>query len=149
MTAPSQQTINVPEGFMLATSKYISEFDSQTLEDDDKELWLVRVPENLTAKDIASMKWTLPKPSSHTPLGKLSKNKDNYALYRVPEEHEKHKKEHDDDEEDYDFGISGQEMAGFQCLLPCQQKSGKLVFASKPFQHRFIVNELVEIPNQP
>ena len=45
-----------------------------------------------------------------------------YALYRVPQAtDEKENSKDDDDEEEEnndDIGVSGQEMAGFTCLLP-------------------------------
>ncbi|KAL0090619.1 hypothetical protein J3Q64DRAFT_1706300 [Phycomyces blakesleeanus] len=141
------------EGFTSSKSKYPTEYDAELLNDDDKEIWLIRVPESFTPKDLTEIKITKPVESSHTSIGKLTKKDETFALYRVPETTEdKAKNSDDEDEEDdeegkNDFGISGQEMAGFQCLLPSRDHYGKLVYAPKTFKHNLILTREVEIPD--
>jgi hypothetical protein len=38
---------SIPKHFKPSLSKYSSPFDKETLVDDDKELWLIRVPDNV------------------------------------------------------------------------------------------------------
>lgn len=38
---------SIPSGFKPALSKFDSVFDKEVLEDDDKELWLIRIPDNV------------------------------------------------------------------------------------------------------
>lgn len=38
---------SIPKHFKPSLSKYSSSFDKETLVDDDKELWLIRVPDNV------------------------------------------------------------------------------------------------------
>ncbi|KAF7723557.1 hypothetical protein EC973_001846 [Apophysomyces ossiformis] len=127
---------HIPEGFVLSSSKYASEFDAEALSSGDKELWLIRVPENISPEDLVNMK--IRTSSSKKCLSKLKKDKESYALYRVPSAA---------DEEETDSGISGHEMNGFSCLLPSMKKNGKLVFAPKAFERMLILDEEVEIPD--
>lgn len=45
-------THSVPSGFKEALSKYPSPFDKEALLDDDKELWLIRIPDNVNIDKI-------------------------------------------------------------------------------------------------
>ncbi len=65
--------------------------------------------------------------STSTKLAKFEKNNNKYALYRVPTEQFNSVDEDDEDSEKKDHGISGQEMLGFDCLVPCREENGKLV----------------------
>lgn len=63
-------------------------------------------------------------------LGKLEKDDDKYALYKVPTgtEEEKDQETMEEDEENVDLGISGHEMIAFDCLVPSREDNGKLAF---------------------
>ncbi|KAI8365257.1 uncharacterized protein BYT42DRAFT_589354 [Radiomyces spectabilis] len=162
--------IRVPSGFVSALSSHPSEFDYEKLLDDDKELWLIRIPDNVsiigvfwlpwfsflflinrqnqvTVEELASMKIKVPSASSRKALGKLKKGEgddaESFALYRVPKNTDKSNAS----EEDNDIGISGQEMNGFTCLVPSREKNGQFVFAPKPFAQELILDEEVAVPD--
>ncbi|KAG1052071.1 hypothetical protein G6F43_005764 [Rhizopus delemar] len=137
---------SIPKHFKPSLSKYSSSFDKETLVDDDKELWLIRVPDNISEKDIEQLKLKAPT-STSTKLAKFEKNNNKYALYRVPTEQFNSVDEDDEDSEKRDHGISGQEMLGFDCLVPCREENGKLVKINKPFEQYLILDEIVDIPD--
>ncbi|CAO3687779.1 unnamed protein product [Umbelopsis ramanniana] len=125
--------------FKIANSTHASPFDYEQLADDDKELWLIRVPHNITSSDLVGMKFKLPGDRSPgKSLGKLSKHSSSYSMYRVPEALE---------ESDENIMCGGQEMSGFRCLVPYMKRKGKLGFAPKPIKHKLILDEKVEIPD--
>ncbi|CAO3593401.1 unnamed protein product [Absidia cylindrospora] len=106
-------------------------------DDDDKKLWLFRVPEQVPNTSLVSMRMKSSKKAG-SPLSTLYvDDRDAYALYRVPEG-----KTLDDD-----VGVSGHEMLGFSCLMPCRDKKGKMMFAPKKISKYFILNEEVSIPD--
>ncbi|ORY99739.1 hypothetical protein BCR42DRAFT_430080 [Absidia repens] len=106
-------------------------------DDDDKRLWLIRVPEQVPKTSLVSMRIKQSQPVG-TPLSTLYvDDKDAYALYRVPKG-----KSLDDD-----VGVSGHEMFGFSCLVPCRDKKGKMVFAPRKISKCFTLNEEVSIPD--
>ncbi|CAO3687783.1 unnamed protein product [Umbelopsis ramanniana] len=109
-----------PDMFKIANSTHASPFDYEQLADDDKELWLIRVPHNITSSDLVGMKFKLPGDRSPgKSLGKLSKHSSSYSMYRVPEALE---------ESDENIMCGGQEMSGFRCLVPYMKRKGKLGF---------------------
>ncbi|KAK4519965.1 uncharacterized protein ATC70_010209 [Mucor velutinosus] len=141
---------DIPSGFKPALSKFDSVFDKEVLDDDDKELWLIRIPDNLSEEDVASMKIKAPTDkATKKPLAKFEKEDDKYALYKVPTASDL-KSESDDenlDDENVDLGISGHEMVSFDCLVPSREDGGKLAFAPKKFDQFLILNQIVDIPD--
>ncbi|KAI9301279.1 DNA-directed RNA polymerase I, subunit RPA34.5 [Cunninghamella echinulata] len=113
-------------------------YDIENIEnDDDKEIWLIRVPQQVEKKSLDSLSFKYPK-TAGKPLSKLLINeKDTFTLYKVPEGKDL----------EADVGISGQEMLGFNCLLPSKNKQGKLVFAPKKISNYLILDEEVAIPD--
>ncbi|KAG2191409.1 hypothetical protein INT46_000229 [Mucor plumbeus] len=141
---------DIPSGFKPALSKFDSVFDKEIIDDDDKELWLIRIPDNLSEEDLASIKIKAPTTkATKKPLAKLEKDNDKYALYKVPTANNL-KSESDDedlDDENVDLGISGHEMVSFDCLVPSREDNGKLAFAPKKFDQFMILNQIVDIPD--
>ncbi|KAI9251082.1 DNA-directed RNA polymerase I, subunit RPA34.5 [Helicostylum pulchrum] len=132
----------VPTGFKATLSKYASPFDKEVVIDDDKELWLIRIPDNLSEEDLVNMKIKVPaQKASKKALAKYEKDSERYALYKVPTE------EDTEDGEPVDLGISGHEMVAFDCLVPSREDNGKLVFAPKKFDQYLILNQVVDIPD--
>ncbi|KAI8351804.1 DNA-directed RNA polymerase I, subunit RPA34.5 [Choanephora cucurbitarum] len=143
-------TISVPKDFKPALSKFDSAFDKETLLDDDNELWLIRIPDNLSESDLTHIKFKTPgEKATKKPLGKFEKEDDTYTLYKVPTA--QHLKSESDSEElsddQLDLGISGHEMLSFHCLVPSREHNGQFVFAPKPFDQYLILNETVDIPD--
>ncbi|KAL1932068.1 hypothetical protein VTP01DRAFT_9124 [Rhizomucor pusillus] len=134
----------IPETFEAFSPNGKSPLDLDSLKnDDDKELWLIRVPDNFPVDKLADAKLQVPSADSgKKALGKINVGKDKYEFFRVPENKGGNDNNNDDGD---DAGVSGHEMAGLTCLLP--QKDGKLGQATKEFAHRLIVNQVVDIPD--
>ncbi|KAI8640995.1 DNA-directed RNA polymerase I, subunit RPA34.5 [Parasitella parasitica] len=141
---------NIPSGFKPALSKFDSVFDREAINDDDKELWLIRIPDNLSEEDLASVKIKTPtNKSMKKPLAKLEKDDDKYALYKVPtaSNFKSESESGDESGDNVDLGISGHEMISFDCLVPSREDGGKLTFAPKKFDQFLILNQIVDIPD--
>ncbi|KAI9495821.1 DNA-directed RNA polymerase I, subunit RPA34.5 [Zychaea mexicana] len=135
-----------PSGFRTFKSSAESTFSSEKITaKKDSELWLIRVPNNVPLDKLNGLEIKLPsEKDSRKPLAKLN-HKNEYALYRVPQEDDgKQDDDNDNDEGDNDMGISGQEMAGFTCLLP---EGGYLAYAPKEFSQYMILDEQVNVPD--
>ncbi|KAI8328150.1 DNA-directed RNA polymerase I, subunit RPA34.5 [Chlamydoabsidia padenii] len=130
----------LPEGFTKFDPKnqQSTVFDYEAIEqDDDKELWLIRVPEEISEQNLTSMQIKMSK-TAGKPLSRLQLDeKDMYSLYRVPQ----------DKSLDSDVAISGQEMLGLSCMVPSRNQKGKLVFAPKEISNYFILDEEVTVPD--
>ncbi|CEJ00341.1 hypothetical protein RMCBS344292_14399 [Rhizopus microsporus] len=133
----------IPRGFKQCLSKYSSPFDKEILQDDDKELWLIRIPDNISEKDLEQLKLKVPTATTTSKLPKLEKDNNKYALYKVPTDNfssssSSSSNSIDNDKAQNDVGISGQEMLSFDCLVPS---------LDKPFEHCLILDEIVDIPD--
>ncbi|KAI9311989.1 hypothetical protein BX666DRAFT_1991675 [Dichotomocladium elegans] len=120
------------------------------LGNDESELWLIRVPENVTEEQLKNIKIPIPMSDKEQnddsddedeeeddeeeeakALATISDNKGStYSLYKVPD--------------NVDNGIGGQEMAGLTVMLPA---NGKLAFASKPVKKYFVLDEEINVPD--
>ncbi|CAO3585123.1 unnamed protein product [Absidia cylindrospora] len=130
----------LPAGFTEfdADKQQETVFDYEAIkDDDDKELWLIRVPQEVSDSSLKSMKIKLSK-TPGKPVSRLHlDDKDQYTMYRVPEGKSL----------DSDVGVSGQEMLGLSCLVPSRDEEGKMVFAPKEISSYFILDEEVNIPD--
>ncbi|KAI9280706.1 DNA-directed RNA polymerase I, subunit RPA34.5 [Sporodiniella umbellata] len=133
----------IPQHFTPCLSKYSSALDKESLLDDDKELWLIRIPDNFSLEDLKGLKIRLPLEKDRK-LAKLEKANCDYVLNKVPTEQFNALEE---EEEEKDTGVSGQEMFGFDCLFPCREENGKLVKLNKTIEHYLTLEEKVEIPD--
>ncbi|CEG84753.1 hypothetical protein RMATCC62417_18511 [Rhizopus microsporus] len=142
----------IPRGFKPCLSKYSSPFDKEILQDDDKELWLIRIPDNISEKDLEQLKLKVPTATTTSKLAKLEKDNNKYGLYKVPTDSfssssSSSSNSIDNDKAQNDVGISGQEMLSFDCLVPSREDNGKFVKVDKPFEHCLILDEVVDIPD--
>ncbi|KAI8143619.1 DNA-directed RNA polymerase I, subunit RPA34.5 [Fennellomyces sp. T-0311] len=134
----STRSSTVPSGFKEFKSTSRSPVEAETINDNDNELWLIRVPENVPLEKLNGLEIKMPsKKHSKKPLAKLS-YKGEYVLYRTPQAGDE---DHDDEQ---DINISGQEMAGFTCLLP---EDSHLAYAPKGFSQYLVLDEQVDIPD--
>ncbi|RUO96837.1 hypothetical protein BC936DRAFT_141384 [Jimgerdemannia flammicorona] len=130
-----------PRDFFLSSTKSKSVFDVEDLQDDDKELWLIRVPTELSIKDLEGLKLQVPDPTiPHTPLGNLRKGSSRFNVYRVIEDALAANENGGDMR-----GMGGQEMKGLRCLVPSVKKEGKLCFA--PIAQHMTINQVVQLPD--
>ncbi|KAI8988892.1 DNA-directed RNA polymerase I, subunit RPA34.5 [Pilobolus umbonatus] len=133
---------SVPEGFKHTVSKFSSAFDKEIIADDDKELWLIRVPANISEQDLANMdlkKSFIKKNKSCS----MKVDKVDYVLNKVPT---KNYEDREEEEKESAMGVSGQEMLLFDCLVPSREQNGDFTFAPKPFDQHLILSEVLDIP---
>ncbi|GLB35591.1 putative DNA-directed RNA polymerase I subunit RPA34.5 [Lyophyllum shimeji] len=103
------------------------EFDWDTIaNDDDLELWLIRVPESVKPKYLESMTIQVPPASKTTRTGTLNRKHATFDIWSVGE-----------DDED---GGGGEEIKSLSCLLPRKSKKGKLYPAPKPIARHMVVS---------
>ncbi|KAI9269201.1 DNA-directed RNA polymerase I, subunit RPA34.5 [Phascolomyces articulosus] len=132
-----------PTGYTEFKQTSKTSFNTEKIHDNnDNELWLIRVPDNVSLDKLKGLEIKLPssKKQSRKPLAKLNDKNNEYALYRVPQAND----EKGDEQDDEDVGVSGQEMAGFTCLLP---EDGYLAYAPKEFSQYLILDEQVNVPD--
>ncbi|KAI8062533.1 DNA-directed RNA polymerase I, subunit RPA34.5 [Gongronella butleri] len=123
---------HLPEGFTIVDGHSETVFDTTHIEDDDdKELWLIRVPAEVSAEDLCSMTLNQSNKSGKA-QSRLMLGNDKYTMYKVPSGEK-------------DVGVSGQEMHGFECLVP--SGDGRLTFAPKAVSTFMILDEEISIPD--
>ncbi|ORZ00582.1 DNA-directed RNA polymerase I, subunit RPA34.5 [Syncephalastrum racemosum] len=130
------QTNGIPDGFLPCDGSVSSKLTLSSVKDDDKELWLIRIPDNVSPEQLAGMKIKVPS-SSQKSLGKLKQGDDTFVLHNLP----------NGEAQDEDSGISGQEMQQFTCLLPRRKDGDEMSLASKPFKQHLILSQQVDIPD--
>ncbi|KAF9653233.1 hypothetical protein BDM02DRAFT_3087468 [Thelephora ganbajun] len=109
----------------------IGEFDWNSVKDDEEiELWLVRVPNSIKPKHLNDAVFDAPSSSSTHTLGQVKRKHETYDLWSLGDR--------DDNDVDHDQ-IGGDEMKGFSCLLPRKSKGGKLYIGPKPITRRLIL----------
>jgi hypothetical protein len=105
----SETTWTPPEHFALASidEDDKSVFDADTLQAsaDDKELWLIRIPDNLTAADLNGVRLAMPNDTSASTID-IGDGKYNVQTMSA----------------DASTAIGGREMRGMHCLVPSQDK---------------------------
>ncbi|CDO71878.1 hypothetical protein BN946_scf184940.g25 [Trametes cinnabarina] len=102
-------------------------------EDDNLELWVVRVPEGLKPKYLEGAKLELSAPSSNTArIGSIERKSMTYDVWNLGE-----------DEADT---IGGEELRGVSALLPRSKNGGKLYQAPKPISRRLVISARPTLP---
>ncbi|KAI0657208.1 hypothetical protein C8Q70DRAFT_1056094 [Cubamyces menziesii] len=124
-----------PDGFKAMNMK-VDEgpFDWDAIKDnDDLELWIVRVPDGLKPKHLQDAKLELSASSSKTArLGSIERKSTTYDVWNLGE-----------DEADT---IGGEELRGVTALLPRSKHAGKLYQAPKPIARRLVVSARPTLP---
>ncbi|GBE82795.1 hypothetical protein SCP_0411800 [Sparassis crispa] len=123
-----------PKGAVLMNHGVDSgEFDWDAINDDDNvELWLIRVPDGMKPKYLQDIKLDVPSSSKTTRIGSIDRKHTSYDVWSLG-----------DDEIE---GIGGEELKEFSCLLPRPRKGGKLYQAPKPVTRRLIVSAKPALP---
>ncbi|RKP05505.1 hypothetical protein THASP1DRAFT_32655 [Thamnocephalis sphaerospora] len=138
----SELTWVPPENFTTVSGDsraVASPFNAGALaeEDEDLELWLVRIPDNIAVADLEGLQ--LPIPSEDAKDGVAMAIKDEvYRVHRVGP----------NARTGSDHG--GREMRAMHCLVPAEGadgQEGKLVLAPQPFAHQITVTRAVDIPS--
>ncbi|KAH9857526.1 hypothetical protein C2E23DRAFT_865355 [Lenzites betulinus] len=124
-----------PEGYKPMNLKVDdSPFDWDTIKDDDNlELWVVRVPDSLKPKYLQEAKLeSSSSPSKTARIGSIDRKSTTYDVWNLGE-----------DEAD---AIGGEELLGVSALLPRSKHSGKLFQAPKPIARRLVVSARPTLP---
>ncbi|KAI0628784.1 hypothetical protein C8Q77DRAFT_1161814 [Trametes polyzona] len=124
-----------PEGYKAMNLKVDDEtFDWDAIKDDDNlELWVVRIPDGLKPKYLQEAKLDLSSSSSKTArLGSIDRKSNTYDVWNLGE-----------DEADT---VGGEELRGLEALLPRKKHGGKLYQAPKPFARRLVISARPTLP---
>ncbi|OSD02086.1 hypothetical protein PYCCODRAFT_1411456 [Trametes coccinea BRFM310] len=124
-----------PEGYKPMNLKVDNgPFDWDSVkEDDNLELWVVRLPEGLKPKYLEGAKLELSAPSTTTArIGSIDRKSTTYDVWNLGE-----------DETDM---IGGEELRGVSALLPRSKNGGKLYQAPKPITRRMVISARPTLP---
>ncbi|KAF8955562.1 hypothetical protein BDZ97DRAFT_1856886 [Flammula alnicola] len=109
------------------------EFDWDAVNnDDDLELWLIRVPESVKPKYLENLKVEVPSSSKSACIGTIKRKHTTFDIWSVG----------NDDSQP----IGGEEIKSLSCLLPRKSKKGKLYPAPKPIAYNLVVAAQAVIP---
>ncbi|KAF5386640.1 hypothetical protein D9615_002039 [Tricholomella constricta] len=119
---------------LLQNTADAGEFDWDAVaNNDDLELWLVRVPESVKPRYIENAALELPPTTTKSSrMGTLKRKHATFDIWSVGE----------DDE----HGVGGEEIKALSCLLPRKSKKGILYPAPKPFTRHIVVSAQAVAP---
>ncbi|KAF9239132.1 DNA-directed RNA polymerase I subunit RPA34.5-domain-containing protein [Melanogaster broomeanus] len=125
-----------PAGAVLVDHAIESEhFEWDAIKDDeDSEIWLIRVPDSIKAKHLDGLEIYPPSLSSGR-VGSLTRKNVTYDVWSLG-----------DDETGV---VGGEELRGLSCLLPRKKKKGKLCIAPKPISRHFVIAAQPTAPTVP
>ncbi|OBZ75065.1 hypothetical protein A0H81_04875 [Grifola frondosa] len=110
------------------------DFDWDAVENDDNlELWVIRVPEGVKPKHLEDLKLDAPSTSKTSRIGSIDRKHTSYDVWSLGD--------HDEDE-----SVGGEELRGLSCLLPRQKKGGKLYQAPKPVARHLVISARPTLP---
>ncbi|KAI6097960.1 hypothetical protein EDD16DRAFT_584256 [Pisolithus croceorrhizus] len=102
---------------------------------DDLELWLIRVPDSIKAQHLEGVEIDRPVSSRTARVGGLTRKNVAHDVWSAG-----------DDER---YSIGGEELWCLSCLLPRKKKKGKLCIAPKAIARRIIVSAQQPMPTVP
>ncbi|KZP13805.1 hypothetical protein FIBSPDRAFT_1049185 [Athelia psychrophila] len=109
------------------------DFDWDAVKDnDDLELWLVRVPDSVKPKYLENLKIDLPSSSRSETVGVLKRKTVSYDIWAIGDGEEQ--------------PIGGEEIRGLSCLLPRKKKKGRLFQAPKPIARHLVLSAQDVLP---
>ncbi|KAI0668397.1 hypothetical protein C8Q78DRAFT_979958 [Trametes maxima] len=124
-----------PDGYKAMSLKVDDRtFDWDSVMDDDNlELWVVRVPDALKTKYLQEAKLEVSSSSSKTVrVGSIDRKSTTFDVWNLGE-----------DEADT---IGGEELRGVSALLPRSKRGGKLFQAPKPITRRLVISAHPTLP---
>ncbi|KAI0737980.1 hypothetical protein C8Q80DRAFT_1125075 [Daedaleopsis nitida] len=126
-----------PEGFVSMKHKVDErDFDWEAINDDDNlELWVIRVPDGLKPKYLEDIKIEAASSHKTTRVGSINRKTTTYDVWSLG----------DDDTE----AVGGDELRSVSCLLPRRRKAGKLYQAPKPIARRLVISAHPTLPTPP
>ncbi|KAF8549808.1 hypothetical protein OG21DRAFT_1420722 [Imleria badia] len=131
-----------PEGAVLLDhSVDVGPFEWEALKDDeDTEIWLVRVPDTVRPKHLQGLDIDPASSSSRTArIGCLTRKSASYDVWSIGHDHD-HADADANDEGAEDAVAGAEELRGLACLLPRKRKHGKLYLAPKQVSRHIVVS---------
>ncbi|KAF9228851.1 hypothetical protein BS17DRAFT_772585 [Gyrodon lividus] len=111
-------------------------FEWDALKDDeDTEIWLIRVPDSIKAKHLVELEIDTPSSSRTARVGSITRKNAAYDVWSIG-----------DDDTDV---VGGEELRGLSCLLPRKKKKGKLCIAPKAISRHIVVSAQPVVPTVP
>ncbi|KAG6331030.1 hypothetical protein ID866_8061 [Astraeus odoratus] len=125
-----------PGAVLLDHAVGSDQFEWDTIKDnDDLELWLIRVPDSIKAKNLEGLEIDPPFSSRTARVGSLARKNVTHDIWSIGDDHP---------------GIvGGDELRGLSCLLPRKRKKGKLCIAPKPIARHLVVSAQPTAPTPP
>ncbi|KIJ32440.1 hypothetical protein M422DRAFT_35841 [Sphaerobolus stellatus SS14] len=125
----------------LDLSQVDEEFDWDAVKNDEnKEIWLIRVPVDLKPKHLTELEIPIPstnESSSSSKLHVFDRKRAKYEVWTVPETTTK--KAGDGEEGKSQTASPGEELTRLSCLLPRKRKQGRLYQAPRPIARHIII----------
>lgn len=122
-----------PGAALVDHSGDFGDFDWDTVNDDENlELWLVRVPDGLKTKYLHDLKLDIPSSSKTMRVGHIDRRTTTFDVWALGE--------------DQGEAVGGEELKGFTCLLPRRRKGGKLYQAPKPVARQLVISARPSLP---
>ncbi|KAF8835782.1 hypothetical protein BDN67DRAFT_937572, partial [Paxillus ammoniavirescens] len=104
-------------------------------DDEDTEIWLIRVPDSIKAKHLEGLEIDPPSSSRTARVGSLARKTATYDVWSIG----------DDDTE----VVGGEELRGLSCLIPRTKKRGKLCIAPKTISRHIVISAQPTVPTVP
>ncbi|KAJ3570327.1 hypothetical protein NP233_g4478 [Leucocoprinus birnbaumii] len=126
-----------PQGAkLITTNEDNGDFDWEAVkEDDDVEIWVMRVPDNVKPKHLEGLSLDLSGTSGVTnQIGSLKRKHTTYDIWSLGEAAD------EDKLVDASTIVGGEEIKSISCLLPRKSKKGKLYLAPKPISRHLILS---------
>ncbi|TFY60231.1 hypothetical protein EVJ58_g5287 [Rhodofomes roseus] len=109
------------------------DFDWDAIKDDeDLELWVVRVPQGLKPKHLQGIKLEAPSSSETSRIGSIDRKHASYDVWSLGDSPSDH--------------VGGEELKRLSCLLPRKSKGGKLYQAPNPIAKHIVVAAKPDAP---
>ncbi|PBK83750.1 hypothetical protein ARMGADRAFT_1000883 [Armillaria gallica] len=122
-----------PDGAVLQENPDSGEFDWDSLNNDEElELWLIRVPENMKTKYLENVSIEIPQGSLSANIGKISRKSHSYDIWSVGEGD--------------DRPSGGDEVGSLECLLPRKSKKDDMYLAPRSIARRLVISETAVLP---
>ncbi|KAK0474837.1 DNA-directed RNA polymerase I subunit RPA34.5-domain-containing protein [Armillaria novae-zelandiae] len=122
-----------PDGTVLQENPDSGEFDWDSQNDDDElELWLIRVPEKMKTKYLENVTIEMPQGSLSANVGKISRKSHSYDIWSVGEGD--------------DRPTGGDEVGSLECFLPRKSKKDDMYLAPRSITRRLVISETAVLP---
>ncbi|TFK31974.1 hypothetical protein BDQ12DRAFT_639357 [Crucibulum laeve] len=124
-----------PQGTVLVEDDVdAGEFDWDVIkQNEDLELWLIRVPDSVKPKHLDNLKLEVPSSSKTARIGSLKRKLATYDMWNVGD---------DVDQQP----VGGEEVKGLSCLLPRKGRKGRLYPAPKSITRHLVMSAQAVVP---